>query len=272
MWYNPLNPELKTFFWKASLYFRLPACLVVFSSLFRGIISHFVEVIHGYMPADAAMMISRLSISHWSLTEEIQSGWVNCKVGEKLSGLAGAQGIVVSGLNSNWQLAKHWFWELILFNIFRMCPAFQMAKTQFSSHKSLRVSVGHMGRQMCCSEEPHQWWAERNLLRFSKGKCKTLGSSLWRNNSIVCAGWGTKSLDSINAKEYWQSGRMRTSHEWGVCPVVMKAIAAHKVVLPRAQPVCEVKWLFPFTQQLWGCTSHTESSFEPPQRKRIFTT
>lgn len=77
----------RTCFWKASSYFNLPACLV-FSSLFRGIISHFTEIIRGYAPTDSAIMISGLSVSHWSQTGEVQSGWVNCKVGEKLSGLA----------------------------------------------------------------------------------------------------------------------------------------------------------------------------------------
>lgn len=127
----------RTFFWKASSYFHLPACLV-FSSLFRRIISHFIEAVCGYMPADSAIMISRLLISHPSQTEEVQSGWVNCKVGEKLGGLAGAQGRVVSGLKSNWQLAKCFLgliMGLILFSIFRprhqkrMQPVFQMAKT-----------------------------------------------------------------------------------------------------------------------------------------------
>lgn len=111
----------------------------MFRSLFRGIISHFIEVICGYTPADSAVMIYRLSISHRSQTEEVQSRWVNCKVGEKLGGLAGAQGVVVSGLKSNWQLAKHCFLGLIvgliLFSIFwprhqkRMHPVLQMAKT-----------------------------------------------------------------------------------------------------------------------------------------------
>lgn len=34
---------------------------------------------------------------------------MNCKVGEKLGGLAGAQGVAVSGLKCNWQLAKRFF-------------------------------------------------------------------------------------------------------------------------------------------------------------------
>lgn len=111
----------------------------MFRSLFRGIISHFIGVICGYTPADSAILIYRLSISHRSQTEEVQSRQVTCKVREKLGGLAGAQGVVVSGLKSNWQLAKCCFLGLIvgliLFSSFRrrqqkrMHPVFQMAKT-----------------------------------------------------------------------------------------------------------------------------------------------
>lgn len=130
----------------------------MFSSLFREIISHFTEVICGYMPADSAIMIYRLSISHRSQTEEVQSGWVNCKEDEKLGGLAGAQGTVDSGLKSTWQLTKHCFLGLIvgliLFSIFRprhqkrMHPVFQMAKSWFSGGKIWRVSGGQIERQV----------------------------------------------------------------------------------------------------------------------------
>ena len=105
----------------------------MFSSLFRGIISHFVEVICGYMPADSAIMISELSVSYRSQTEEVQSGWVNCKVGGKPGGLAGAQDVVVCGLKSDWQLAERWVWGLTLFNTFRMHPAFQGKNLVFGS-------------------------------------------------------------------------------------------------------------------------------------------
>lgn len=94
----------KTFSWKASLYFHLPACLVVCSSPFRAIISHFREAMCGHAPAGSAIMISRLSVSHRSQTEEVRSGRVNCEVGENLGGPAGAQGVVMRG----WSLMGSW--------------------------------------------------------------------------------------------------------------------------------------------------------------------
>ena len=62
------------------MYFRLPACL---SPLFRGIISHFTEILRGSRPAHAAIMISQSPFPTEALEPKggseqmgwLQSGW-----------------------------------------------------------------------------------------------------------------------------------------------------------------------------------------------------
>ena len=63
------------------------------------------------------------------------------------------------------------------------------------------MSGGHAGRQTCCSEEPQQAWAERNLLRFSQGKMQTLGSSLGRSNCVV-----VQAGDQVSAQHRCKQG------------------------------------------------------------------
>lgn len=91
-------------------------------------------------------------------------------MGEKLGGLAGAQGVVVGGLTDSW---LNVFWRLDsgadtlgpIWYLWAQPP--EEAAPCFSGGKNWRLIGGRVERQVHSSEEPWRR-VERNFLRFSR--------------------------------------------------------------------------------------------------------